>query len=104
MNHVPVDRPLEDAVYFFWYYRSMKIISWNVNGIRAAHKKGALTELFSLGADIIGIQETKSTPDQLTDDIKFPPGYITYFDSSKIRKGYSGVAVYTKFIPEKIDY
>lgn len=80
------------------------MISWNVNGIRASHKKGALTELFSLGADIIGIQETKSTPDQLSDEIKNPHGYTSYFDSSKERKGYSGVAVYTKIKPESVHY
>jgi exodeoxyribonuclease-3 len=82
----------------------MKIISFNVNGIRASHKKGALQEVLKLGADIIGIQETKSTPDQLTEDILSPVGYVSYFDSSKERKGYSGVAVYTKVIPEKVEY
>ncbi len=82
----------------------MKIISWNVNGIRASYKKGALPEVFKLGADIIGIQETKSTLDQLTEDITSPLGYTSYFDSSKERKGYSGVAVYTKVKPEKVEY
>lgn len=82
----------------------MKIISWNVNGIRAAEKKGVLKELFALDADIIGIQETKATPDQLSSDVTSPLGYFAYFDSSKIRKGYSGVAVYTKVEPEKIEY
>jgi exodeoxyribonuclease-3 len=80
----------------------MKIISWNVNGIRASHKKGALSEAFKLGADIIGIQETKSTPDQLKEEITSPLGYMSYFDSSKERKGYSGVAVYTKIKPEEV--
>lgn len=82
----------------------MKIISFNVNGIRASHKKGALQELFKLGADIIGIQETKSTPEQLTEEILSPTGYFSYFDSSKERKGYSGVAVYTKVKPESVLY
>jgi exodeoxyribonuclease-3 len=82
----------------------MKIISWNVNGIRASYKKGALGEIFKCGADIIGIQETKSTPDQLTEEITSPSGYTSYFDSSKERKGYSGVAVYTKVKPEKVEY
>lgn len=82
----------------------MKFISWNVNGIRAAHKKGALNELFKLNADIFGIQETKSTPDQLNKDILEPKGYLAYFDSAKERKGYSGVAVYTKVKPEKVEY
>lgn len=88
----------------FAMIRYMKIVSWNVNGIRAAHKKGALEELFSLHADIVGIQETKATPDQLTDEIKSKKGYTAYFDSSKERKGYSGVAVYTKILPEKVEY
>jgi exodeoxyribonuclease-3 len=82
----------------------MKIISFNVNGIRASYKKGALQNTFALGADIIGVQETKSTPDQLSLDITAPSDYNSYFDSSKERKGYSGVAVYTKEIPEKVEY
>lgn len=82
----------------------MKIISFNVNGIRASYKKGALQNLFALGADIIGIQETKSTPDQLESAIVSPPGYTSYFDSAKERKGYSGVAVYTKIPPHKVEY
>lgn len=82
----------------------MKLISWNVNGIRASQKKGALPEVFKLNADIIGIQETKSVPEQLTEDITSPKGYFSYFDSAKVRKGYSGVAVYTKVKPEKIEY
>jgi exodeoxyribonuclease III len=82
----------------------MKCISWNVNGIRASYKKGALDTLFETGADIIGIQETKSTPDQLTDAITKREGYQSYFDSAKERKGYSGVAVYTKIPPEKVFY
>ena len=82
----------------------MKIISFNVNGIRASHKKGAFQELLKLDADIIGIQETKSTPNQLSEDILAPHGYLAYFDSSKERKGYSGVAVYTKEIPQTVQY
>jgi exodeoxyribonuclease-3 len=82
----------------------MKIISFNVNGIRASHKKGAFQELMALNADIVGIQETKSTPDQLSADIISPPGYLSYFDSSKERKGYSGVAVYTKIKPAEVHY
>lgn len=82
----------------------MKCISANVNGIRAYEKKGALKELFALQADIIGIQETKSTIDQLSSAITSPDGYTSYFDSAKERKGYSGVAVYTKHIPDNVMY
>ncbi len=57
----------------------MKLISWNVNGIRAVHKKGAFDELMKLNADIIGIQETKSTPDQLSEALVSPLGYFSYF-------------------------
>jgi exodeoxyribonuclease-3 len=82
----------------------MKIISYNVNGIRASHKKGALQNLLSLNADIVGIQETKSTPDQLDEQVLSPLSYASYFDSAKERKGYSGVAVYTKVTPKKVEY
>ena len=88
----------------FAILRYMKIISTNVNGIRASHKKGAFDNLLTLDADIIGIQETKSTPGQLVDEIRNPKGYFSYFDSSKERKGYSGVAVYTKVEPKKVEY
>lgn len=82
----------------------MKIISYNVNGIRASEKKGAFQTLLTLNADIIGIQETKSTPDQLSQALISPPLYSSYFDSARERKGYSGVAVYTKIKPVKVEY
>ncbi|MEN9337837.1 MAG: Exodeoxyribonuclease [Candidatus Parcubacteria bacterium] len=82
----------------------MKLISWNVNGIRAVHKKGRFDDLLALDADIIGIQETKATPDQLGEMLTAPKGYTAFFDSAKERKGYSGVAVYTKVEPEKVEY
>lgn len=82
----------------------MKLISWNVNGLRAVHKKGRFDDILKLGADIVAIQETKCTPDQLPDVVVYPEGYTSYFDSAKERKGYSGVAIYTKVKPEKVDY
>ena len=82
----------------------MKIISWNVNGIRAVHKKGAFGDFLKQKADIFCIQETKAEESQLVDEIKNISGYFSYFSSSKIKKGYSGVAVYTKIKPEKVEY
>lgn len=82
----------------------MKIISWNVNGIRASHKKGALKEAFDLKPDILCLQETKAEPSQLSEEIKNPKGYFSYFSHSKIKKGYSGVAIFTKEKPEKVTY
>ena len=77
----------------------MKIVSWNVNGIRAIAKKNEF-ELFK--ADIICIQETKSQKEQLDDKLINIEGYHSYFVSAE-KKGYSGVALYSKLKPLKVD-
>lgn len=82
----------------------MKIISWNVNGLRAIIKKENWNEVLKLSPDILAIQETKATPDQLPQEILNLEGYYSFFDSSKIRKGYSGVAIFCKEKPEKVEY
>ncbi|MBI2045930.1 MAG: exodeoxyribonuclease III [Parcubacteria group bacterium] len=82
----------------------MKILSWNVNGIRAVHKKGFLQWLEDESPDILGLQETKADDHQLPYELRSPKGYFSYFASSKVRKGYSGVALYTKTEPKKIEY
>lgn len=74
----------------------MKILSWNVNGLRAVHKKGTLDPIFKMSPDIFCFQETKSEKEQLPEELQNVPGYHAYFSSSKTRKGYSGVAVYSK--------
>ncbi len=82
----------------------MKIIEWNVNGLRAIWNKGALQELIQKeNPDIICLNETKSTIEQLTDDTKDAGGYYSFFESATMRKGYSGVAIYTKEHPIKVD-
>lgn len=73
----------------------MKIISWNVNGIRAAARKGFLDWLTAEKPDIVCVQETKAHPDQLDDDLLSPPGYVSYWAAAE-RKGYSGVATYVR--------
>jgi exodeoxyribonuclease III len=80
----------------------MKIVSWNVNGIRAVYKKGAWDYFKRVNADIFVIQETKAEAEQLPDDLRNPDGYFSYFDHSKGRKGYSGVAIFSKIKPNKI--
>jgi exodeoxyribonuclease III len=75
------------------------IISWNVNGLRAVHRKGAFERMLQEQADILCLQETKSNPDQLSDDLRNPNGYKSYFHFPTIKKGYSGVAIYTKEEP-----
>ncbi len=79
----------------------MKIFSWNVNGIRAAHRKGFLDWLKKEKPDILGIQEIKATPDQLPDELIHPEGYYAYFNSAE-RKGYSGTAIYSKTKPKSV--
>ncbi len=81
----------------------MKFISWNVNGLRAVEKKGQLKQIFDMSPDIFAVQETKCKVDQLPDGAFAPEGYNYFFDSSKERKGYSGVAVYCKEKPIKVE-
>lgn len=75
--------------------KNMKIISWNVNGIRAIHRKGFLTWLKKEKPDILCIQETKAQENQLPFDLKIINGYFSYFSDAE-RKGYSGVAQYSR--------
>lgn len=77
----------------------MKLISFNVNGIRAIEKKGFFEWLEKESPDIIGLQETKASPEQLTEHILKPNGYKSFWSSSQEKKGYSGVALYTKKEP-----
>jgi len=72
----------------------VKLISWNVNGLRAVYKKGFLKWLSSEKPDVLCIQETKATQDVLPESLINPAGYNSYFTSAE-KKGYSGVAIYT---------
>ncbi len=80
----------------------LRLLSWNVNGIRAVHKKGFLDWFSQENPDILCLQETKASEEQLIDGLRNPPGYKSYFSSAE-KKGYSGVAVYTKKEPQKIE-
>ncbi len=78
----------------------MKLISWNVNGLRAIVNKGFNESFEKLNCDILCIQETKMQENQL--EISFN-GYTQYFNSA-IRKGYSGTAIFTKIKPLNVSY
>lgn len=82
----------------------MRIISWNVNGLRANVKKGGFDWMINESPDIFCFQETKAHPEQLEEGVRNPGGYFSYFDHSKGKKGYSGVAIYTKVEPTKVEY
>jgi len=76
----------------------MKIISWNVNGIRAIDRKGLFDWFKKEKPDILCLQEIKAKPDQIPPHLKNTPGYNVFINSAE-RKGYSGVATYTKQKP-----
>lgn len=80
----------------------MKLISWNVNGLRACMKKGFGEFFMAQDADIFALQETKMQESQLDDSMMFE-GYYRYMNSAE-RKGYSGTMVYTKKEPLSVSY
>jgi len=73
----------------------MRIISWNVNGIRAVEKKGFWEWFEGAQPEVLCLQETKAQPDQLGKRLLKPDGYTTYWHSAE-RKGYSGVATWAQ--------
>ena len=78
----------------------MKLISWNVNGLRAVYNKGFLESFNELNADIFCIQETKMQEGQLDVNLE---GYKNYFNYAE-KKGYSGTAIFTKIEPKSVSY
>ncbi|HOO33643.1 MAG TPA: exodeoxyribonuclease III [Thermotogota bacterium] len=78
-----------------------KLISWNVNGIRAIHRKTKYEWIKTYDADIVCIQETKAHPEQLTKAQLNIDGYYSFYESAQ-RRGYSGVAVFTKEKPLEV--
>lgn len=80
----------------------MRIISWNVNGLRATHRNNALAPVWARDPDVLCLQETKAEKEQLPEELKDPGGYHAFFSSSQEKKGYSGVAVYTKNEPDAV--
>ncbi|MCH4171965.1 MAG: exodeoxyribonuclease III [Lactobacillus sp.] len=78
----------------------MKLISWNVNGLRAILKKDFMATFEALDADFFCLQETKMQAGQVDLDL---PGYHTYFNYAQ-RKGYSGTAIFTKHEPDNVTY
>lgn len=80
----------------------MNIITWNVNGIRAALGKNALDWAFDRRPDVLCLQEIKARPDQLTEAQRTPPGYDVTWNSAE-RPGYSGVATYCAASPLDVE-
>jgi exodeoxyribonuclease-3 len=81
--------------------RNTTLLSWNVNGIRAAQRKGFLDWLAESGPDVLGVQETKAWPEQLDEKLLTPPGYVSFFSCAS-RKGYSGTALFSREEPSDV--
>ena len=80
----------------------MRIISWNVNGIRACVKQGFAEFLDCSEADIIGVQEVRALSDEIPSAARNPSGWHTVFSAAE-RRGYSGVGLYSKLEPERVE-
>jgi exodeoxyribonuclease III len=80
---------------------TMRLISWNVNGIRAVAKKGFPEWLGKAKPDILCLQETKAWPEQVPPELEKPEGYHSYW-SKPTKKGYSGVAVFSRKKPVSV--
>ncbi|OGO31032.1 MAG: exodeoxyribonuclease III [Chloroflexi bacterium RBG_16_56_11] len=81
----------------------IRLLSWNVNGIRALTRKGFFEWLARDTPDVLCLQETKVHPDQVNTDLRVPPGYHTYWNSPE-RKGHGGVALFSKMEPLNLRY
>lgn len=82
--------------------KKLRLVSWNVNGLRAVVKKDFFKSMDQLNPDILLLQETKLTEEQRTDEMIRVDGYESHWTYSIVKKGYSGVAAYTKPVPEAV--
>ena len=78
----------------------MKLVSWNVNGVRAAHKKGLLDFMEKVQADVICLQEAKAHPGDVQ-HIAWPHGYEVFWNPA-VKKGYSGTVLFTRQKPKAV--
>jgi len=81
--------------------QTIRLFSWNVNGLRACARKGFGDWLAAERPDVLGLQETRALPEQLDDEVREPGGYDVWFHPAE-RKGYSGVALFTQIPPESV--
>lgn len=82
----------------------LHMVNWNVNGIRSIVKKDFLKDVKEMNPDIFCLQETKGAEEEVKQALQLLPEYISYVNSSKARKGYSGTAILTKEEPINVTY
>ncbi|KKU53685.1 MAG: putative DNA lyase [Candidatus Wolfebacteria bacterium GW2011_GWA2_47_9b] len=90
-----------DGAKICWFNGYMKIVSWNVNGLRSVYRKGFLDWFKKEKADIVCLQEIKIQEGQIPEEIRMINGYEAYYNTGS-RKGYAGVAVYTRQAPKEV--
>jgi exodeoxyribonuclease-3 len=83
--------------------KKIKLISWNVNGIRAVLKKEFFKSFKQIDGDIFAVQETKLQESQLTEEMKNIEEYGSYWSFATVKKGYSGVGTYTRVQPKRVN-
>lgn len=81
----------------------MRLVSWNVNGLRAAHGKGFLDWLAAEKADVVGVQEVRARSEQLPDEVRSPQGWKATHFVSAVRPGYSGVGLFARKTPDDVE-
>jgi exodeoxyribonuclease-3 len=79
--------------------KTVRLVSWNVNGLRAVIRKNFFLSVRQLGPDILSLQETKLQDHQITDEMTDFEDFETHWSSSVVKKGYSGVATYSRLTP-----
>ncbi|MDW8271369.1 MAG: exodeoxyribonuclease III [Bacteroidota bacterium] len=82
--------------------REITIVTWNVNGLRAAYRNGLRAYIEQQRPDILCLQEIRVHPEQLDRTMHPPVGYSEYYAPARIRKGYSGVALLTRLRPDAV--
>lgn len=80
----------------------MRIVSWNVNGLRACAKKGFLEFLEKSRADVVGVQEVRARVEDLSDAVRAPDGWHTHFVEAQ-KRGYSGVGLFSRRAPDAVE-
>ena len=83
--------------------KRIKLVSWNVNGLRAVFKKDFLESFRHIDGDIFAIQETKLQGAQLTEEMRHIQGYESYWSFASVKKGYSGVGTYCRLKPARVN-
>lgn len=78
------------------------LLSWNVNGLRAVAGRPEWRWFSETGAQVVALQETKASPEQLDESLRAPVGWEAHFASSTVKKGYSGVAVFSRVRPLRV--